>query len=1411
MATRSIINSNFYQIVSVDTNGNPVTLSNLRLIPRGGALDGQVLAWDDANQTWHAVAPTSGPQGPTGPAGPAGSQGPKGDTGNTGASGPTGPIGPQGPTGATGATGPKGDTGATGATGPQGPIGPKGNQGDTGAQGPTGATGAQGPEGPAGARGVQGVKGDKGDTGDQGPQGATGATGATGAQGPQGPIGPSGPKGDTGPQGPAGDDAPYYSGTLDPNDFPAGSPVYEASVDAIYFQINATEHIINVWYKANLPNQWIIDQLSLGSNIVRSISADGGTPRSGEIGFISGTGITIVDNGDETFTLNGSNSTGNPAEWYSGASDPTATTPTGAVTGNYFYQSTSKQIFLLVSGSADDGDAVWERQQNFETAIQAISEVVSHEFLYGDGLPTTNTPAEAVVGNFYVDISSQQVFLCTGGSVADNNLVWEPQTGLEELIDLRADTQIARNIGSNSDSILRADSSTTYPYLPTASYLATNPNNDNSQPGWEIFIDGTLVRTLRFGAPGVGVQANVDAWNAIFDSAGTQTRFGSSLDGDSYSWFFREINAFRIDDNNIGFTGDGTQALDLPRIFANARAILFPYATDGGSSTFFRINSTVNDNFLPELDLIFLNNPIVYGQFSFRNPPQTEITRLAYEFAKNNIAYGTDLDIITDDANVTIDLNTSVGLQNGFEEGTDSSAPNGTTVSFNNNTRTLTLSPAGTNTVFMWNQGKRIQINAGSSLSQVIPDTTGLYYFYLNESSTPGQAQLNVKTTYFNFETETPVYYIYWNATDGEAQYLGDERHGLMDWRTHEYLHRTIGAAFANGFDITIDTTGDGNEDADAQIGLNSGVFFDEDIRFDIPADPLPATMTKASLRGTTSSPYWQITDSSDFPFLQDLAEHAAYNELNGTTWQTTALANNQYGISYIIATADPIRNFIAVSGQEQYSNIAAAADASFSDLANTVLLPFIETRTLYKLIYRRNTSGSNTPQAYLEAYQDLREDSGSQIVNTPTTNADETFRQFPEDVFANNSTANDNWKTYNYNVANTIFQAGTNVTITPDAVAETLTISATGGGGGGITLFPPSWESWGLTTGGNDNTLYQFFSTTVAFTVSNVTITSTDVGNGVITFGSVLPGSEPDGPFYFREINSDFGGVGVYSSSLPGLIDINWNGPKPTQGSAVQFMFLYRLRAVQASQANTLQEVTSSGNTTTDNITVGSITTAGNISISNAAGSANLAGNVNVGRTLALSSTSTGLSLNGDYGTSGQVLTSQGSLVRPIWGNIPPTVSPNSMVFNNPTNVSLIGNGTTGNVNPWLGAQFATNDLGLILNNTTGIVIPANSGVLKIEMTVRFVFPTGTVTPAQVFFLAVNDGTLTSTPAAGRGTIVGFRPQQDQFNNDAYTFNLMGYFANQTVATTLTSPYFNGCTVNLPVNYVWASITRIG
>ena len=63
-----------------------------------------------------------------------------------------------------------------------------------------------------------------------------------------------------------------------------------------------------------------------------------------------------------------------------------------------------------------------------------------------------------------------------------------------------------------------------------------------------------------------------------------------------------------------------------------------------------------------------------------------------------------------------------------------------------------------------------------------------------------------------------------------------DERHGIvMDWATHEYLHRTRGAAIANGFDIyNYIINGGGATLANVQFSLTNGTFFDEDLQVDI-------------------------------------------------------------------------------------------------------------------------------------------------------------------------------------------------------------------------------------------------------------------------------------------------------------------------------------------------------------------------------------------------------------------------------------------------------------------------------------------------------------------------------------------------------------------------------------------------
>lgn len=96
-------------------------------------------------------------------------------------------VGAQGPKGEKGDTGPRGPQGETGATGPQGP------RGETGAPGPQGPKGKDGEvtfesltdEQKASLRGDPGEKGEKGEKGDPGAQGEKGEKGDPGRDAPQ--------------------------------------------------------------------------------------------------------------------------------------------------------------------------------------------------------------------------------------------------------------------------------------------------------------------------------------------------------------------------------------------------------------------------------------------------------------------------------------------------------------------------------------------------------------------------------------------------------------------------------------------------------------------------------------------------------------------------------------------------------------------------------------------------------------------------------------------------------------------------------------------------------------------------------------------------------------------------------------------------------------------------------------------------------------------------------------------------------------------------------------------------------------------------------------------------------------------------------------------------------------------------
>ena len=294
-------------------------------------------------------------------------------------------------------------------------------------------------------------------------------------------------------------------------------------------------------------------------------------------------------------------------------------------------------------------------------------------------------------------------------------------------------------------------------------------------------------------------------------------------------------------------------------------------------------------------------------------------------------------------------------------------------ISFNEGTRTFSIAPASTSYT-VWCAGKRFVKTTTSTVT--IPDTSGLYYIYFNSSGA-----LAYKTTYFTWDTDTPTAYIYWNEVDNKAYFFADERHGItLDWATHEYLHRTRGAAIANGFGANnYILNGNGSSDTHAKIDIADGTFFDEDLQVDITHSATPTANTwEQVLQGNAEIPvfyrlnnHWKKDVATEFPLKQG-TDRPQYNLNTAGTWSTEDVQNNHFGVSWIIATNNLNEPVIAILGQDSYSN-NGSAQAEFYTALNLDGFPIVEFRPLYKIIYECKNSYTNTPSARITDVIDLR------------------------------------------------------------------------------------------------------------------------------------------------------------------------------------------------------------------------------------------------------------------------------------------------------------------------------------------------------------------------------------------------------------------------------------------------------
>jgi hypothetical protein len=294
------------------------------------------------------------------------------------------------------------------------------------------------------------------------------------------------------------------------------------------------------------------------------------------------------------------------------------------------------------------------------------------------------------------------------------------------------------------------------------------------------------------------------------------------------------------------------------------------------------------------------------------------------------------------------------------------------TISFNAGTRTFTIAPVGANFV-VWCKGEKYTYTTAQTV--VIPDTDGLHYIYFSLTGV-----LSTKMSFFTWDEDAPTSYVYWNATLNEAIYFADERHGVtLDWQTHEYLHRTRGAAIANGFALSGYTiSGTGSSDSDAQVTLEGGTFFDEDMQVDIVSSNTPTANTwEQDLSSPAQIPVlyldgtaWKITTPNDYPVKKGTL--LQYNVYSAGSWSVSDITSGDFTVSWILATNNLNYPVVAVLNQSATNTIGQAEELHFEDLTLPGF-PSVEFRPLYRLIYQSANSYSNATKAKLVGVQDLR------------------------------------------------------------------------------------------------------------------------------------------------------------------------------------------------------------------------------------------------------------------------------------------------------------------------------------------------------------------------------------------------------------------------------------------------------
>lgn len=244
-------------------------------------------------------------------------------------------------------------------------------------------------------------------------------------------------------------------------------------------------------------------------------------------------------------------------------------------------------------------------------------------------------------------------------------------------------------------------------------------------------------------------------------------------------------------------------------------------------------------------------------------------------------------------------------------------------------TRTLTL--GGTN-FKIYIDG--LEYTIAGNMTKQIPDTTGMYWFWIELVTGTPTLQAQVGAPGFD---KCLVATVYWNTTIDKG-ILSDERHWMgRDRMMHEYLHETVGARWYTGGTLSFPSAN--------TFALTQCEMYDEDIEHILAA----ATTCKILYKNGSAAWEW---DTGQTYLAKVNGATIRYNNGNALA----DVSNSNHAAMWLFATNNMSEPFVAIIGQRQDVTIANARANNTPDSLSYGTLPAAEMKLLYRVIFKQGT-----------------------------------------------------------------------------------------------------------------------------------------------------------------------------------------------------------------------------------------------------------------------------------------------------------------------------------------------------------------------------------------------------------------------------------------------------------------------